>query len=243
MQWSDKAIILSIKKLGEDLILIHALTKEHGLYAAYSNQFNNPRKRAIYQIGNLIEVTWKARLQEHLGSFYPELITSYAAKIIDNQLKINTLNSTFAIIMASLAERSPEKIIFNNVEDLLMSSNLTDHIFLKKYVLFELLLLNKIGYGLDLKQCAVTGSKENLIYVSPKTGRAVSKEIGEPYIGKIFTLPEFFINQTIEPNFKQILIGLKLTGYFLAKYIMDYRQTNIPHARNMLVDLISNNYK
>ncbi|MFN7039290.1 MAG: DNA repair protein RecO [Alphaproteobacteria bacterium] len=242
MQWTDKAIIVSIKKYGENSAIITMLTEHHGLHAGIINGIDSANKRALYQLGNIVETTWKARLSEHLGNFSSEIIDPVSSFLMFNQLSLAALNSICNIINIALSERLQEKDIFYNLEKFLLLLKEDNYLWQKEYIFFELDLLSALGYGLDLSECAATEQIHDLTYISPKSGKAVSSDAGFPYRDKLFKLPEFFIDNNINPSPHDIIYALKITGHFLKKFCFFPKGKNLPVIRNRFIEILANKY-
>lgn len=241
-QWNDNAIILSSSKYGETSSIISLLTEQHGLYKGLVRGVSNKKNRGIFQPGNAVEATWKARLPEHLGTVSAELTTSYAAILMMDASKLAALSSLCAMCEALLPERDPCSLIYQQVHALLTLLQHGQHIdWPLQYVRIELLLLAHGGFGLDLTECAATGCTENLLYVSPKSGRAVSREAGEPYKEKLLPLPSFLLKMAENKPIsgEDIAKGLALTGFFLDKYNFAPYGKTLPAARERLVQCFS----
>jgi DNA repair protein RecO (recombination protein O) len=236
MQWLDQAIIISIKKFGENSAILHLLSMNHGLFKGAVPNISSKRSAYIYQIGNVVDANWKARLPEQLGSFKLELLEPIAAYIFDNKIMLQSLSCACTIIDNCLAERHPEQEIYNFFYKLIlkMKQGLNWQFY---YVLFELNLLSNLGFGLDFSCCAVTGSTDDLVYISPKTGRAVTKNVGAPYKDKLLLLPKFLLDNNEYPSLEEISLGLELSGYFLNKYFIEHNKI-IPPSRSRLIKLI-----
>jgi DNA repair protein RecO (recombination protein O) len=231
MEWTDNAIILTTRKYGESAGIVSLLSKEHGFFKGLVRGIAGKKQCGIYQSGNLVEATWKGRLAEHLGNFSAELIAPNAAYIMSCKKRLAALNSICCILDQTLAEREQSAIIFTRlaafIEALKDDSNWQLH-----YVFIELELLSHLGFGLDISECAATGSTENLTYISPKSGRAVCAEAGAPYHNKLFQMPSFLQNHddaTINPQ--EIKNGLNICSYFLEKYIFTPHNAKLPVAR------------
>ncbi|MDE3061267.1 MAG: DNA repair protein RecO [Pseudomonadota bacterium] len=192
MHWADTAIILSVRKYGENSAILRVLTKSHGVWGGVVRGSHSKATRGVIQPGNIINASWQARLPEQLGSFKAELLEAGAALIMQEAARLAALTSACAIVEAALPERHPyEKLytLFHGFLDTLKGSD----DWPEEYVRLELALLAESGFGLDLSRCAATGATEELIYVSPRSGRAVSRKAGEPYKEKLLRLPEFLL--------------------------------------------------
>ena len=247
-EWNDQGIVLSAKKYGEKGLVINILTKNHGRYLGWLNNYKNKSVLADVQPGNLVNVFWKSRLIEQMGKFKIELISSVSGKIFDEKLKLQGLNSLCSLLDKFLPERQNYSEIFNATKAFinlltLQDERKNDH-WIEGYVKWEIGVLSSIGFSLDLKQCAVTGTNTNLLYVSPKTGKAVSKDVAGIHAPRLLLLP-FFLGgeKVIGSNFyKEILAGLKITSYFFKNKLLlsinTKKPINLPSPRIRLVELI-----
>lgn len=239
MQWVDEALILDCGKYAEHAAIVHCLSREHGRYSGISKAALSSRNRASYQPGNLVQASWKARLPEHMGTVSCELVQSFAATIMMDRLRLAALNAACALVRACLPERDPHPVLYDQLRHLLLAIAHEEHIvWQKEYACFELLLLKECGMGLDLTECAATGSVEALIYVSPKSGRAVSAEAGRPYKDKLLPLPAFFRETGSMAEQGDIADALRLTGYFLDAYWSASHHLDLPASRARLVALL-----
>ncbi len=229
MQWTNQAIILSATKYGESSGIVTMLTSEHGLCKGLVRGITGKKQCGIYQTGNLVEATWNARLAEHLGNFSSEIIKSNAALILDSKEKLSALVAISSLLEKTLPERDPAPDIFFGMITFL-SSLTADVKWIKDYIFLELNLLSHLGFGLDLSSCAATGSYNNLTYISPKSGRAVSQEAGEPYKERLFKIPYFLINGEEKENLEEINNALAICAYFLEKYVFKPHNTQMPVA-------------
>jgi DNA repair protein RecO (recombination protein O) len=240
MQWLDQAIIISIKKFGEKSAILNLLTKNHGLHKGVIRNITTKTAISTYQIGNKVEASWKARLSEHIGSFNLELVEPIVAYFFDERLKLSALLSACSLIDNSLAERHYEKAIYEKFTLLIDKLKRSDN-WQQEYVEFEMLLLSELGFGIDLEQCAATGVTKDLIYVSPKSSRAVSRAAGDAYKDKLLKLPAFLHLGRDEANSEEILQGLTLTGYFLGKSFYDRNKT-LPSSRSRMIELLKEQF-
>ncbi len=218
MKWQGEGLILSVRRHGESSAVVSLLTRDHGRHAGIVRL--TQKNRSIIQPGNYVQANWSARLPEHLGAFQVELISSTIARIMSDSLRLTALLALFSTLDRLLAERHLYPEIFDLTLELVTAITSGDDGWLRLYAGFELRLLEQLGYGLDLSRCAATGECQDLAYVSPKSGCAVSRVAGEPYAGRLFALPDFFLNNSV-PTLAQIREGLRLTGYFIAKNFFD----------------------
>lgn len=240
MKWSDRAIILSSRRLGENSAIITLISPEHGMYAGVDRGAFSKSKRGIYQVGNVVTAHWQARLPEQIGMVYCELQQSVASLLIDEPLKLAVINSASAMVEKVLLERERQPIIFTALE-FLIHSLCHDGDYLADYVRLELDLLACSGFGIDLERCAATGQIDDLIYVSPKSGRAVSRKAGEVYKDRLLPLPAFLDKKHNAPHgvsIEDISAGIKLCGYFFAERIFIQRNIPVPSARARLITMI-----
>jgi len=193
MEWTDQAIILSVRRHGESSAILSLLTREHGRHAGLVKGGMGKGARGSLQPGNRIHVTWKARLSEHLGQITWELDAATGTRWLDDRGRLAAVVAACARAEKALPERAPHPAAFDALAALL------EHLGAESYdslcCFWELGLLAEIGYGLDLSCCAATGSTEDLIYVSPKSGRAVSRTAGEPYKDRLLPLPRFLLTR------------------------------------------------
>ena len=230
MEWSDQGIILSSRRYGETSAIVTLMTKQQGVHAGLVRGGASKRKRGDLQPGNLVHAYWRGRLNEHLGNFNFELIRAHAANIFGSPDTLACLSSALAVSQSALPEREPHPEIYQGL-------NVVLHSLLGKdwpsiYVKWELGLLAALGFGLDFSCCVATGVTNNLIYVSPKSGCAVSGEAGEPYKKTMLALPKFLLEQEVCGSSSEIVEGLALTGFFLERHIFSHLHTKkLPAAR------------
>lgn len=238
MQWSDEGIVLSLRPHGETAGILEVLTREHGRHLGVVHGSSSSRVRSVLQPGNRLNVTWRARVAEQLGvlAFEPSCVR--AARFFDRRNSLIALNAAIAVAAAVLPEREPHEAAYRGTEALI------DEIAAGEiqgwgplFVHWELGLLNELGFGLDLSVCAVTGISDDLIYVSPRSGRAVSREAGQQYRDRLLPLPGFLIGGTGGNLLMQISAGLRLTGHFLQRWVLQPCGKEMPFARQRLADL------
>lgn len=240
MHWGDNAIILSVRKHGETSAVVRMLAREHGVYAGVVKGVTSKSNRGIFQLGNVVDAKWSARLSEHLGMFKTELVTPHAAHVMNDAAKLSALTSACAMVELSLPERHPYPRLYELFLQFLVDMHDNDH-WLEDYVSLELDLLAEAGFGLDLSRCAATGTTEELIYVSPKSGRAVCREAGEPYRKKMLPLPGFLLPSPgggSLGNIEETLAGLRLSGYFLTHWLLEPHNRKLPPARARLLQIL-----
>jgi DNA repair protein RecO (recombination protein O) len=237
MDWIDKAIVLHVRPHGETSAVLDVFTRENGRHSGLVRGGRSRRIRPALQTGNLLKVEWRARLSEHLGFFTVELDRPYAARALDDRLALAGIG-TLASLAALLAERDPHPGLFD------MAALVLDHLdepslWPQLLVRFELLLLSELGVGLDLERCAATGVRDGLIYVSPKSGGAVSANAGEPYKDRLLPLPAFLRTNDATASPRDVADGFALTGFFLERHMFETRNAPIPPARQELLRLLA----
>jgi len=236
MNWSDEGIVLSARKHGENAVIVQLLTHHHGRHAGRVRGGTGRRARGIFQPGNGVTAEWRARLAEHLGSYTCELVAAPTAAFLDDPLRLSALTAVCAVAESSLPEREAHPRLYIHLLDFLVALGGDD--WMRAYVEWELALLADLGYGLDLTTCAATGRGDELIYVSPKSGRAVSREAGEPYRERLLPLPGFLTAAGDTPDLDDIAAGLELTGHFLEGQVYALLNRPNPAARTRFVDRV-----
>jgi len=242
MHWIDEGVILSVRPHGETAAVAEIFTRTHGRHLGLVHGGRSGRLRPVLQTGNHVEAVWKARLAEHLGQVRVELRRGYAAMVMEDALALAGLSSMCALARL-LPERDPHPSLF---EVTLFVLGFLDEgtVWPALMVRWELALLDELGFGLDLSSCAATGTKEDLIYVSPKSGRAVSASAGEPYKDKLLRLPTFLVKSrqgAIMPQ--DVIAGLTITGHFLEARVLIPRGEEMPEARLRFKELIERRVK
>jgi DNA repair protein RecO (recombination protein O) len=237
MNWSDVGIVLSARRHGEGSSIVSLMTPQHGRHAGLVRGGSGRRARGVYEAGNMVSVDWQARIEDHLGTFKCELLKPQAALYLDDPLRLAGLSSACAILEMALPDREPHFEVYESLFNFI--ENLEADDWLEAYVRWEINLLANLGFGLELTACASTGKSENLIYVSPKSGQAVSSSAGEPYKDKLLALPKFLLSEAIisaNINHAEIFEGLTLTSYFMDRNLFIYTKNGAPPARVRLVD-------
>lgn len=242
MEWNDKGVILGVKRHGETSAILEVMTKGHGRCMGLVRGGRSSRLRAVLQIGNSVDLTWRARLEEHLGVFQVEGENLRAATLMEQPLGVHGVQ-TIAAHLRLLPERDPHVGLYEAAQVIL--DNLDEpHRAGRLLIKFELALLSELGFGLDLSECAATGAHEELIWVSPKSGRAVSRLAGQPYEKKLLALPNFLMDeisqQTNEckPIEWHIEQGFKLSFHFLDRHCYAPRGIKPPQERDGLIKRI-----
>jgi DNA repair protein RecO (recombination protein O) len=223
---------------GETALIVQLLTREHGRHAGIVRGGQGRKLRGVYQIGNRLAVTWKARLAEHLGMITGELLQGHAATLLDDPARLACLSAAAAVAESTLPEREPHPRAFAGLVALLESLDADDG-WAVRYVEWELTLLAELGFGLDLSRCAATGATQDLVYVSPKSGQAVSAGAGAPWRGRLLALPRFLLpGAAAAPSPRDVLDGLTLGGYFLEQRLYAPNARKLPAARSRFVEIL-----
>lgn len=232
MDWHDTGLLLSARPHGEHGAVAMVLTAAHGRYPGLVAGGQSPARRAILQPGTRVAVHWRGRLPEHLGSYSLEAEHSLAAGLFNDPLRLAGLSAACAITDVVLPERAPYPAVYAGLLALL--EVLPSPAWAEAYVSWELALLRELGFGLDFGQCAVSGRNDTLAYVSPRSGRAVSLSVGEPYRDRLLPLPGFLIGQG-GGGTAAVCDGLALTGYFLEHYALAAIHQGRVHARERFI--------
>jgi len=235
MEWREEAIILGAKRHGETSAIVDVLTSSHGRHAGLVRSGRSRRMRPVLQQGNIVEVTWRARLEDHLGSFVIEPLSLNAALLMDEPLKLAGV-TTLTALCSLLPEREPHPELYE-VARLVLDNIDNDEVWPALLVRWEAGLLDSLGFGLDLSKCAATGQTEDLCYVSPKTGRAACASAGEPYKARLLALPGFLLGSG-KANIADMIDGFALTGYFLHRHLAVPRAIELPDSRERLVQYL-----
>jgi DNA repair protein RecO (recombination protein O) len=231
MQWTDEGIVLGVKRHGEANAILELMTREHGRHLGLVRGGASSRQRPVLQPGNRVSATWRARLDEHLGLYVAEGLDARAASFLSVPHALYGMTH-LAALCRLLPERDPHPQMHA-----LLEAVLDDLLDLRRagpsVVRFELELLAELGFGLDLASCAASGSEVDLVYVSPKSGRAVSRQAGEPWKERLLPLPAFLGEGHADADMtaQDIADGFKLTGFFLVRYALEPRGVALADAR------------
>jgi len=239
MEWSDSAIVLASRPHGENGVILELLTRAHGRHLGLVRGGTSRRVRPALQPGNTLDVVWRGRLAEHLGSYHAELATARAGALMEGRDSLAGLNAFAATCAAALPERQPYMPVFVAGEVLLdaMAATEAAH-WLPLYARWEAGLLEALGFGLDLSECAATGATEDLAYVSPRSGRAVSRAGAGVYAERLFRLPSFLTGAAADPSPEETRAALRLTGHFLNARVLEPHGAAMPQARIRLDSLL-----
>lgn len=236
-QWQDNGIILSLRPHGENGAVLSVLCADHGRYAGYVYGAQSVKNRALLGIGNGVSVEWQSRTADGLGRFNILDSQNFSAPILNCPLRLAAFLSACGLCDSLLPDHQSHSGIYHGLCTLF--ELLSGPLWGPSYVMWEISLLKELGFGLDLSRCVAGGDNRTLSYVSPKSGCAVSREKGLPYRDKLLNLPEFLkagFNGEIEE--RDILTGLKLTGYFLEYWAFAHQTREIPQTRRRLERLV-----
>lgn len=239
MDWTDDGLVLALRRHGENAVILEALTRAHGRHLGLVHGGASGKRRAALQPGNTVRLAWRGRLSEHLGTFSAELALARAHAMFDRRDSLTGLNALAAVANAVLPEREPHPAAYDGAEALVGA--IGEHDFADwapLFVRWELGLLDELGFGLDLSHCAATGATDDLIYVSPRTGRAVSAAAGAEYASRMLKLPPFLLGrQAGEATAPDIVDGLTLTAHFLEQSVLAPHHKKLPEARQRLSEV------
>lgn len=231
MEWKDSAIILHRSKYSEKLMVLTCFSSRNGLSrGAISNAKKN---QSITDVGNVVSVSWRGRLEEHLGRFSIESHETIYPFIYHDIAKMSALANLCELFRYGLAPKDPNKVLYGYLEDFLYAMKYNESNWLQRMLFLEMEFLSHSGFGLDLSKCGVAGGNEDLAYISPKTGRAISAEVGLPYKTKLFRMTQSLQRVDCEAGIEDVLESLKVTQYFLEKHF------KIPESRKKFVDIVA----
>ncbi len=237
ISWEDQGIILAVRRFGEHDAIVTALTENQGRHAGIVKGGSGKKGRSVLQPGNLVKVWYRARLDEHLGTFTVEGLRPFAADAMQSADVLAGLSALCAMAEATLPEREPHAPVYRHTLHLLESLGRPG--WEAHYVLWEVALLRDMGYGLDLGTCAATGVTEDLAYVSPRTGRAVSRRAAEPYVPRLLVLPAFVREENASTDnlpAAEIAQGLALTGHFFETHVFAPQRKEMPSSRTRFAE-------
>lgn len=236
MNWSDDGIILGGRRFGEGGLILDVLTATRGRRSGLVYGGASRKRRALYEAGNTVALSWTGRLDDQLGRFdVAETQKERASRLLDDAAALAAVSSIAALLRASLNEGDAAGSSLFEATVVLLDQ--LDHleIWPALYVRWELGLLSALGFGLDLEECAITGANDGLTHVSPKTGRAVRGSEAEQYIDRLLALPDFLLRSSAPVQPGDIAAGLKLTGHFLENRLFSAVNRGLPPERERLV--------
>jgi DNA repair protein RecO (recombination protein O) len=226
--------VLGVRRHGETSVILEAMTHHHGRHLGVVRGGRSRTLQPILQPGNAVQVTWRARLDGHLGHFVVEGLSLHASRFLSSRLALFAI-SHVTVLLRLLPERDPHPSLHEallQVVGVLADPRLAPALVAR----FELAMLEELGFGLDLSACAATGETQDLIYVSPKTGRAVSRKAGAPWCTKLLPLPAFLIGQDGAPGPADVADAYRLTRHFLERDVFGPRGITLPQGRQALIE-------
>ena len=236
ISWEDDGVVLAVRRFGEHDAICTLLTATHGRTAGMVKGGGGKTGRSLLQPGNHVRASWRARLDSQLGVYTLESIRAFAAEALDSPAALSGVAALCAMAEAALPEREPHDEVYRQCLHLL------EHIGVAgwdaHYVLWELTLLRDMGYGLDLGSCAATGVTDDLAYVSPRSGRAVSRAAAAPYLKQVLHLPAFLKDDSASPaaTREEVAQGLALTGHFFDLHVFAPHGREAPAARQRFLE-------
>lgn len=238
MEWRDQGALLSVRAHGESAAIIEVFTAEHGRHAGLVRGGAGRRMAPLLQPGAQLALTWKARLDAHIGTFTAEPLRSRVAGVMGDRLALAGMNAICALLSFALPEREPHAALYATSVALLDSLD-QGPAWVPAYLRWELALLEEMGFGLDLGSCAVTGGRDELIHVSPKSGRAVSRAGAGAWADRLLPLPACLLGQG-PATMAEVSAGLRTTGHFLTTRLAPaLGDRPLPEARRRLVDMLA----
>ena len=237
MQWEAEGLVLAARTHGESSAIIDVFSRAHGRFGGLVRGGNSRRLRPVLQPGNMVVATWRARLSEHLGTITVDAGRAHAAEAMSDAKTLAGLTS-----LCALMQITPERQAYPRLYDTLMLviAAMDDaDTWPALLARFEMALLEEIGFGLDLSCCAATGVIEQLEYVSPRSGRAVSRDAARPYLDKMFVLPQFLLDPSANASDEDVQKAMELTGHFLERRVYLPNGLKMPPARQRLMDMLA----
>ncbi|SFK86683.1 DNA repair protein RecO [Falsiroseomonas stagni] len=238
MEWDAPAVILDVRPHGEGGAIVSVMTEQHGRHAGLAKGGTSRGQAALWQPGNLVEARWVGRLADQLGAMSAEMVHPAAALAMEDPLALAALRAACAVAEGALPEREAHPRIFHGLVAFVATLARDTALALPDLVRWEADLLTELGYGLDLARCAVTGGTEDLAFVSPRSGRAVSEPAAGEWRDRLLPLPRFLLGQG-PSSAADWAAGLKLTGHFLARDVFGVQHKGLPAARDLLLDRVA----
>ncbi len=241
MEWRDHGILLSCRRHGETAAIIDVFTEDHGRHAGIVHGGASRKKAPVLQPGAQLDLLWRARLEDHLGSYQAEPLRSRVAAALSGRLALAGLNAVAGLLGFCLPERAPYRDLYKQTEQLLDLLG-QDDLWPLAYLKWEMTLLETMGFGLDLSACAVSGRNEDLAYISPKTGRAVSRQDAGQWVNRLLPLPPVLRGEGTGPD-HEVAQGLRTTGYFLEMHLApSLGNRPLPEARGRFMDAFARRF-
>ena len=241
MRWESEGIVLGFSLHNEKSYILEVFTKEHGRHKGLIRGIHSKNLRSTIEPGNEVKALWSGRLETHLGNFTIEPIKAWSSLILSQKDKLAALSSLCSLVSLTMAEKQPNDLIYYKSKEMIKKIVSESDEWIKEYIHWELELLSEIGYGIDLSKCAVTSKKDELVYVSPLSGRAVTLEGAGSYKDRLIKLPKFVLSKASDCDNNDIVDGLELTEYFLRKRFFEPNNLNFPQSRNRLKEIFNKN--
>ena len=237
MEWQAEATVLHTRPHGETSAIVEVLTEQNGRFAGLVRGGVGRRLRPVLQRGNRIQASWRARLSDHLGTMTVEPVHMRAGLALQNPLHLAALTALCDMVRIFPERQSYPKLTqtFETLMDCLDNPDIWPAVFIR----FEMAMLDELGFGLDLRTCAATGSNDHLTHISPRSGRAVSASAAQPYLDQLFPLPPFFLHSSEEITPEDISAGFAVTGFFLNRRLYASVDATIPDSRVRMLSLLS----
>jgi DNA repair protein RecO (recombination protein O) len=240
MEWTDEGIVLGVRRHGESSAIVELLTREHGRHLGLVRGGAGSRMRPLLQPGNSVTAVWRARLDEHLGMYALEGTRLRAATLLASSHAVYGVTH-LAALARLLPERDPHQDIYEMLQGTLDDFD-DSGVAAVHLIRFELAMLAELGFGLDLENCAATGATTELIYVSPKSGGAVSRAAGEPWQDRLLPLPSFLREGEGGANAwsdQDLVDGFQITGMFLLRHVLEPRGQGHSDARDGFINAVT----
>lgn len=236
MEWRDEGLVIGARRHGENAVILELMTRRRGRHMGIVRGGRSSAMRAALQPGNLVLALWRARIEDHLGVYAVELLAARAARFLDHGSALNGL-ATLAALLRLLPERDPHEELFELAEAIVarFSARADAAMAMAR---FELALLGALGFGLDLDVCALTGATDDLAWVSPKSGRAVTRDAGAPWRERLLPYPAFLQHDGDRASLDEVAGAFRLTGYFLARDVFAPRGLSLPAARALYLEAL-----
>lgn len=225
MEWRDEGLVLATRRFGERDCVLEVMTEQHGRHLGLVRGGRSSRHAPALQPGNRLALTWRARLDEHLGTFTAETLVARAGQVLASPLALHAVNH-LGLLLRLMPEREAHSHVYHAADGLCGLLGESSYLA-ATLVRFELMILTELGFGLDLSECVATGAVANLVFVSPKSARAVSAEAGAPYAAKLLALPAFLLDtpraDVPAPSAGALFEAFRLSGYFLERHVFEPR--------------------
>lgn len=240
MEWRDEGLVLATRRFGERDCVLEVMTEHHGRHLGLVRAGRSSRHAPMLQPGNRLSLVWRARLDEHLGVFSAETLLARAGQVLASPLALHAVNH-LGLLLRLMPEREAHPHVYHAADGLCGLLGEPAHLA-ATLVRFELMILTELGFGLDFSECAATGAVENLVFVSPKSARAVSAEAGAPYAAKLLKLPPFLLAppraDMPPPDREALHESFELSGFFLQRHVFEPRGiTDISARKAFLVQM------